>query len=237
MLRWTTSTSRLQVSVVPALAVRHSILTVCGLAPGDGKFLPLSLKFCYGDDSAALKEGRVAAIQTISGTGALSTVGRFLHRFRTGTPLYMSDPTWANHGNIFNEVNVETRSYRYYDPSTISLNFDGMRQDMEAMEDGAAILLHTCAHNPTGIDPTAEQWSELCEIAVKKDLICVFDNAYQGFASGDAEHDAASLRTVRRAVCHAAMAAADTHLFVAVRRQRSQRYLHPVVLEELWAVW
>lgn len=46
------------------------------------------------------------------------------------------------------------------------------------------ILLHACAHNPTGVDPKPEQWKELSALIKKKNLFPFFDMAYQGFASG-----------------------------------------------------
>lgn len=46
------------------------------------------------------------------------------------------------------------------------------------------ILLHACAHNPTGVDPKPEQWAQLSSLIKKKNLFPFFDMAYQGFASG-----------------------------------------------------
>lgn len=54
-------------------------------------------------------------------------------------------------------------------------------------------MLHACAHNPTGVDPTKEQWLELSKLIKQKDLYPFFDMAYQGFASGDVDHDAQAI--------------------------------------------
>jgi aspartate aminotransferase, mitochondrial len=56
--------------------------------------------------------------------------------------------------------------------------------------ENAVILLHACAHNPTGIDPTQPQWKELSSLFQEKKLFPFFDMAYQGFASGDIAFDA-----------------------------------------------
>ena len=56
------------------------------------------------------------------------------------------------------------------------------------------ILLHACAHNPTGVDPTREEWKELAEVIISKHHYAFFDCAYQGFASGDLENDAWAVR-------------------------------------------
>ena len=55
------------------------------------------------------------------------------------------------------------------------------------------VLFHGCCHNPTGIDPTAEQWAQLAELSVANGWLPLFDFAYQGFANG-LEEDAQGLR-------------------------------------------
>ncbi|KAK6117825.1 hypothetical protein DH2020_048452 [Rehmannia glutinosa] len=59
---------------------------------------------------------------------------------------------------------------------------------------GSFFLLHACAHNPTGVDPTEEQWKEISYQMKVKGHFAFFDMAYQGFASGDPERDAKSIR-------------------------------------------
>ena len=55
-------------------------------------------------------------------------------------------------------------------------------------------MFHACAHNPTGVDPRPEQWKELSKIVKDRKLYVFFDMAYQGFASGNVDHDAFALR-------------------------------------------
>jgi aspartate aminotransferase len=64
---------------------------------------------------------------------------------------------------------------------------------------GAAVLLHACAHNPTGIDPSADQWELLADVVAERGLVALFDSAYQGYASGDLDSDAASVRAFEAA--------------------------------------
>ena len=59
---------------------------------------------------------------------------------------------------------------------------------------GSIVLLHACAHNPTGVDPTFEEWKQIAAVMKKNNLIPFFDSAYQGFASGDLEKDASPIR-------------------------------------------
>jgi len=84
--------------------------------------------------------------------------------------------------------------YRYYDSVTRSFNLDGMLEDLDKAPNEQIVLLHTCAHNPTGCDPTPDQWKEIFDVCQKKGHFTAFDNAYQGFASGDLEKDSWSLR-------------------------------------------
>ena len=59
------------------------------------------------------------------------------------------------------------------------------------------VLLHAVAHNPTGVDPTQEQWKEICDTISKVGCTVLFDSAYQGFASGDCVRDAFAPRYFR----------------------------------------
>ena len=95
---------------------------------------------------------------------------------------------------IFKEAGLDVRRYRYYNPKTNGLDYDGMLEDIENAPDGSIILLHACAHNPTGCDPSHDQWKAISKKIGNKSHHVFFDSAYQGFASGDAEADASALR-------------------------------------------
>ena len=69
-----------------------------------------------------------------------------------------------------------------------------MRSTIHNAPQGSIILLHACAHNPTGVDPTRDQWKELARVIRAKKHFPFFDCAYQGFASGDLENDAWAVR-------------------------------------------
>ena len=136
---------------------------------------------------------RSAALQTLSGTGALRLAGEYLAHFSDADVL-LPTPTWGNHKSIFSHAGVRTKQYRYYDADTVSLDIDGMCADIAAATPGSVILLHACAHNPTGIDPTPEQWARISEVVRANGHLPLFDMAYQGFATGDPERDAFALR-------------------------------------------
>lgn len=85
-------------------------------------------------------------------------------------------------------------NYPYYDPSTIGLDFSGFLNAIKDAPNNSAFLLHACAHNPTGVDPTQEQWSAIATAMLEKGHYAFFDCAYQGFASGDLDRDAWAVR-------------------------------------------
>eukprot|EP01099_Mayorella_cantabrigiensis_P007212 TRINITY_DN628_c0_g1_i1.p1 TRINITY_DN628_c0_g1~~TRINITY_DN628_c0_g1_i1.p1 ORF type:complete len:338 (-),score=65.84 TRINITY_DN628_c0_g1_i1:77-1090(-) len=149
----------------------------------------------FGNQHHVVKEKRVIVVQTLSGTGSLRLGGEFLNRFLPDTAsIYAPNPTWANHHNIFRDSHRPLKSYAYYEPKTCGLNFEGMVHDLQAAPDHSCILLHTCAHNPTGVDPTPEQWQALVQVFKKKHHLAYFDTAYQGFATGDLDRDAYPVR-------------------------------------------
>jgi aspartate aminotransferase len=155
-------------------------------------FVSESVKLAYGDD-VPLKN--VAAVQSLSGTGSCRLFADFQRRFMPHSAIYIPSPTWSNHHNIWADAGVPQKTYRYYKASTKGLDFEGLMEDVKAAPSGSSFLLHACAHNPTGVDPTPEQWQELSQLMAEKGHFPVFDMAYQGFASGDCTRDAQAIRT------------------------------------------
>jgi aspartate aminotransferase len=143
-----------------------------------------------------MKEGRIAAVQTLSGTGALRVVGEFIvkHLPRAASEIWVSDPTWAVHNAIFEEAGMTVKSYPYWDETSKALNFEGMISALKTATPGCMVCLHACAHNPTGVDPTEEQWIQIADVMQERCLIPLIDSAYQGYASGDLAKDAFSVR-------------------------------------------
>jgi aspartate aminotransferase len=160
---------------------------------GAPEFTKVAASLLFGVDAKEIKENRVATVQTISGTGALRVAGQFLKRFFPNNDIYLPEPTWGNHKPIFKDSGFALKSYTYYDGKG-GLNFDGLAKDLTAAPDNSIVLLHACAHNPTGVDPSPAQWKELSKLFKKKSHFPFFDAAYQGFASGDPVKDALPMR-------------------------------------------
>jgi len=162
---------------------------------GEPEFCKEAAKLAFGETSPVVTEGRNVTLQGISGTGSLRIGAEFISKWWPGNnTIYLPKPSWGNHTPIFKFAGFNVAGYTYYDPSTCGLNFSGAMADISAIPEGSVILLHACAHNPTGVDPTPEQWKEMSAVIKARNLLPYFDMAYQGFASGDVDKDAAALR-------------------------------------------
>jgi aromatic-amino-acid transaminase len=138
----------------------------------------------FGKDSKAVKDGRVVTVQALGGTGGLKIGADFLKLLNPKAPVWISDPSWENHRALFEGAGFSVHSYPYYDPKTHGLDFDAMLGTLSGLPAGAIVVLHSCCHNPTGVDLTQEQWQEVLEVVKSRNLIPFLDLAYQGFADG-----------------------------------------------------
>ncbi|CAL6088197.1 Aspartate_aminotransferase [Hexamita inflata] len=162
---------------------------------------PLFLKTCQelmlGDDHIALKENRVATCQSLSGGGSLHVGLCFLNENYEGHDFYFPGITWPTHFVLYEKVYRKTPYFEYtylYEDGKLAIDFEGMKRDFVNARDGSVFLLHACAHNPTGIDLTKQQWVEVKDIFKAKKHVAFFDLAYQGFATGSFEEDGYSVR-------------------------------------------
>ncbi|KAL2830241.1 pyridoxal phosphate-dependent transferase [Aspergillus cavernicola] len=170
---------------------------------GDRAFLPLARDLMFGFDSQSTSEqqaatqARIGTVQTVAGTGANHLGALFLATHMKPRTVWLSNPSWANHLTIWELAGVPRKTYPYYSAATRSFDFTGMISTLESeAQEGDVVLLHACAHNPTGLDPNKEQWRSIIDICERKHLFPFFDSAYQGFASGSAAEDAWAVRYV-----------------------------------------
>jgi len=162
---------------------------------GEGDFCKEAAKLAFGEDSSVLKDSRNITVQGISGTGALRIGAEFISKhWPSNRTIFLPVPSWGNHTPIFKHAGFNVGGYTYYDPATCGLNFAGAMEDIKKIPEGSVIMLHACAHNPTGVDPSPEQWKEMSALIKQKNLLPYFDMAYQGFASGDVDKDAFAVR-------------------------------------------
>jgi aromatic-amino-acid transaminase len=161
-------------------------------------YLPIDGLAAYDRAVQALVFGEqktnIVTVQALGGTGGLKIGADFLKRLRPDAQVWISEPSWENHRQLFEAAGFKVNAYPYYDAASHGLDFAGMQRTLSGLPAGSIVVLHACCHNPTGVDLTAEQWRAVLDIVVSRGLIPFLDLAYQGFAEGlDADGYAARL--------------------------------------------
>ncbi|MEM7681064.1 MAG: amino acid aminotransferase [Planctomycetota bacterium] len=159
----------------------------------------LTRALLFGQDSDLVRDGRAFTACTPGGTGALRVAADLIHEAYPGASVWLSDPTWANHGGIFQAAGLPQRQYAYLDHKTNGLAFDRMPASLLQAKPGDVVVLHGCCHNPTGVDPTPDQWAQIAAMLAERRVLVVVDLAYQGFGDG-LEADVVGLRMLCEAL-------------------------------------
>ena len=160
---------------------------------GDAAYLEGVQTLVLGEERRALLGDRLTAVQTPGGCGAVRLGAEVIFAAAPTATVWVSDPTWPVHIPLMGSVGLQFKSYRYYSSAIRGLDFTAMREDLEAASPGDIVLLHGCCHNPSGVDPNAEQWQALATFMAERALVPMVDFAYQGMGAGLSE-DAAGLR-------------------------------------------
>jgi len=185
---------------IPLLeCVRHAESERLKSSPHRG-YLPIDGLAAYDKAVQGLVFGtedrRIVTVQALGGTGGLKIGADFLRRVAPSAEVWISEPSWENHRQIFEAAGFTVKSYAYYDPATKGLDFEGMRRALSALPAGTIVVLHACCHNPTGVDLSQEQWNTVLELVRARSLVPFLDFAYQGFGDGlEADAYAARLFT------------------------------------------
>ena len=138
----------------------------------------------FGPDHEIVTAKRAVTGHTPGGTGALRVAGDFMHRIFPQARIWLSEPTWANHPKIFQAAGLEVETYPYFDADSSDLDFDALLDALAAIPTGDVVLLHGCCHNPTGVDPSPDQWRQIADVVVERQLLPLVDFAYQGLGEG-----------------------------------------------------
>lgn len=171
--------------------IDHEYLPIEGLQ----SFIKNSLVLAYSDSHPAIKEERIVGVQGLSGTGSLRIGMEFFKEHFSGNKtVFIPNPSWPNHKNIVARANLDWKEYRYYDFKNKALDINGLLEDLDKAPERSIVILHVCAHNPTGMDPTHTQWDDILKVVKKRNHFPFFDMAYQGFASGDLNKDSYALK-------------------------------------------
>lgn len=166
--------------------------------PGTEEFNVAVRTMIFGQQLGAVRDGRIAGVQTPGGCGALRVAAELIGRARKGATVWVSTPTWANHVPLLGDAGLQIREYPYYDKATSSLDAGAMLAALAKVPAGDFVLLHGCCHNPSGVDLQMAHWEAIADLAVQRGFTPFIDFAYQGLGAG-MEEDAAGLRVIAQA--------------------------------------
>jgi aspartate aminotransferase len=170
------------------------------LASGDHEYLPIegsgafiqaasSLAF---SGTMALNEQRLASIQSVGATGGMRLALDFIKRFFPGNKtVYISNP--GRYASIIQDVGLKLQSYTYFDYKLKTLDLTLMLEEIEEAPRGSVFIFQTAGHNPTGTDPTVDQWKAIQDVMASRKHLAIFDTASQGLI-GSLEQDAVPLK-------------------------------------------
>lgn len=200
-----------QVTTFPSVAKAQRLIDADMVLNTDLSYLPITgcpdysehvLNFLFKESCPLsgpklLKEDRVSFAQTLSGTGALAVASKLLALFLSQT-IWIPQPSWPNHKNIFRSNGfTDIRSYPYYRDGKLTIDewLDHLKTNVKREDNKRhCILLHACCHNPTGLDPTKDEWRKILDTIHELEMIPIVDMAYQGLESGHPPKDAYVLR-------------------------------------------
>ena len=160
---------------------------------GDSAFNTAIQKLVLGD--LASFDGRLASAATAGGTGAVRAAFELVHLASPDATIWVSNPSWSNHASMLDYLNIPNQHYRFFDPSTGTVDMDGMMADLGHAKAGDVVLLHGCCHNPTGLSLSPKQWDDIIELMKAQNLVPMVDIAYQGFGDG-LDEDAYGVRRI-----------------------------------------
>lgn len=146
---------------------------------GDPSFNAAMQAMTFAD---AVDEDRLMTIQAPGGSGSLRVAASLILRARPEATVWVSDPTWANHIPLLGGAGLTLKPYPYYDTEKHVIRIDAMLETLRQVPAGDLVLLHACCHNPSGLDPTEEEWRAIADVVVERELVPFIDMAYQGFA-------------------------------------------------------
>ncbi|MBS1807674.1 MAG: aspartate/tyrosine/aromatic aminotransferase [Acidobacteria bacterium] len=175
-------------------------------------------KLLFGADSPIIAEGRAVTVQGLGGTGSLKVGADFLRRFFPDAQVWLSNPSWENHQQLFEAAGFKVNSYPYYDAETHGLNFNGMLETLKTLPANSVVVLHACCHNPTGVDLSEEQWKLVIDVVQGNNLTPFLDFAYQGFGDG-LEADAFAVRAFAEAGIPCLIASSFSKSFAMYRER------------------
>jgi aspartate/tyrosine/aromatic aminotransferase len=164
---------------------------------GDARYREAVRDLVLGAEHEAVTSGRVVVSQTPGGTGGLRVAADLLRQTEGSSTIWMSEPTWPNHPQLFRAAGYLVKTYPYADPGGRRIDDDALLATLETAAPGDVVLLHGACHNPTGLDPSADLWRRIGDVIQARELLPLVDLAYQGFGDGLREDAAGLIELVR----------------------------------------
>ena len=146
---------------------------------GDPSFNAAMQALTFSD---AVDADRLMTIQAPGGSGSLRVAASLILRARPDATVWVSDPTWANHIPLLGGAGLTLKPYPYYDTEKHVIRIDEMLETLRQVPAGDLVLLHACCHNPSGLDPSEDEWRAIADVIVERELVPFIDMAYQGFS-------------------------------------------------------
>lgn len=147
---------------------------------GDPNFNAAMQQLTFAESADA---ERISTIQAPGGSGSLRVAASLILRANPDANVWVSDPTWANHIPLLGGAGLNLEPYPYYDTSDHVILIDQMLDALSKIPAGDLVLLHACCHNPSGLDPSEDEWQAIADVIVERELVPFVDMAYQGFAT------------------------------------------------------
>ncbi len=164
---------------------------------GEVAYRDLVRNLVLGADHEAVTSGRALVTQTPGGTGGLRVAADLLRQTGAGETLWMSEPTWPNHPQLFQAAGFRIRPYPYTDATGRRIDENAMLGALGQASPGDIVLLHGACHNPTGVDPSPGLWKQIGDLVEERRLLPLVDLAYQGFGDGLREDAEGLMELVR----------------------------------------
>lgn len=166
---------------------------------GDPRFNALVTNLLLVDSlshAPPLAETR-CTLQTPGGTGALRVAADLIAHANPQATIWLSNPPWVTHRPIFGSTGLHLDYYRYFDPMSRGLDFEGMKEDLHDAAPGDVVVIQVAGHNPCGCDLNLQQWEELSALMLDLNLTPLLDLAYHGLCTG-LESDLLGVRVIQR---------------------------------------
>jgi aspartate/tyrosine/aromatic aminotransferase len=161
---------------------------------GDPDFCRFMTELVLGADNPLIAEGRIVAIQSTGGTGALRLAAALAKSASSGARIHLGVPSWPSHAGVFGSAGLEVVEHRYWLPGSDAPSWPEIYDAACASRADDLFLLHGPCHNPTGIDLEPDQRATVLAELDKTGAAPMLDVAYYGLGDG-LDADLALVRT------------------------------------------